>query len=97
MPQWTKIRERLQASEADAIYHAVVSVGKAKAERLPDDVADTVLTFLDHPSPEIRAEARAREGAREGQSGMHPLACTPKLGAPRGTVTLIPNCPALEP
>lgn len=58
MSRWEKIRSRLQrTAEADGLYDAVVLVGKLKAEEIPDDIARAVLSLVEHPNPETRAEA----------------------------------------
>lgn len=57
MFQWDEIRARLHETGTKAIHEAVVAVGKAKAEELPDDIADAVIVLFDHPDPEVRVEA----------------------------------------
>ncbi|MFZ5927625.1 MAG: HEAT repeat domain-containing protein [Acidobacteriota bacterium] len=54
---WDEIRAHFHETGTQALHEAVVRVGKVKAEKLPDDIADAIIALFDHPDPEVRAEA----------------------------------------
>lgn len=57
IPEWNEIRAALQGSEVRATHQAAVAVGRIRAEELPEDIADSVISLFRHADPEVRVEA----------------------------------------
>ena len=57
IPRWERVRTVLKSTDPRDLRQAAVSVGKFRAEDIPDDIVDGIINLFRHRAPEVRAEA----------------------------------------